>query len=137
MPTNIVWVLNNIKFYLQILAQARQFLCLILYVPVPVYILNFWIISQELDSLTISSWTQPDLGPMKETLPPGWSSVPVLRDLWVSSVSPVRGDTRETLPTVVPSPPVCPANVLDILTVATQIQVHVYRLWSPNCFAFL
>lgn len=40
-------------------------------------------------------------------------------------MSPVRGDTRETLPTVVPSPPVCPANVLDILTVATQIQEGV------------
>lgn len=76
--------------------------------------------------MTTLSWTQPDLGLMWETLPPGWSSVPAPRDLWVSSVSPVRGDTRETLPTVAPSPPVCPVNVLDILTVATQIQVLVY-----------
>lgn len=62
---------------------------------------------------------------MGETQPHGWSSALVLRDLWVSSVSHVPGDTRETLPTAAHSLPVCPASVLDTQIAVTQIQEDV------------
>lgn len=76
------------------------------------------------DSLTTLNWTQQDKAQTEGTQPPGWSSVPVPRDLWVSSVSPVLEGTRETLPIVGRFPPVCLASASVTQTAVTQTQVH-------------